>query len=96
LWASVNRAYELAPHELAVLVECCRTVTGLDDLARVVAAEGVMLDGKAHPAVVESRQQRLALGRLLVTLRVPDETTGARAQHRGRLRGAYNRTDRTR
>ncbi|MDQ3274292.1 MAG: hypothetical protein M3Q39_04480 [Actinomycetota bacterium] len=40
-----------------------------------------------HPALVESRQQRLALARLLIALRLPDREE-QRPQRRG-LRGGY-------
>ncbi len=56
------------------------------------AADGVMLtDPKrgpiTHPALVESRQQRLVLARILTALRVPD-ADGVQPQRRG-LRGFY-------
>jgi hypothetical protein len=47
---------------------------------------------RAHPALVELRQQQLLLARLIVALRVPmgdqEETGPPRAQRRG-IRGVY-------
>jgi hypothetical protein len=48
----------------------------------------------AHPAVVEARQQRLALARLLAALRLPagaedDLAAGRRPQRRVGVRGFY-------
>ena len=95
LWRAITAEYELAESERRLLMEAARTADLLDDLAAVVRAEGVMGgDGKPHPAVVEARLQRLALARLIASLRVPDaedysEGPGARPQRRGAARGAY-------
>ncbi|MHA6628147.1 hypothetical protein ACU61A_22140 [Pseudonocardia sichuanensis] len=65
--------FGLGEHELALLLEACRTVDQLDAFTQVIAAQGVIdrATGRAHPAVVEARQQRLVLARMLATLRVP-------------------------
>lgn len=90
LWRAVTDEYDLAAHEVLLLREACRTADVLDELARVVADEGAMdTDGRAHPAAVEGRQQRLVLARLLASLRVPDPETGVREQRRGAVRGVY-------
>ena len=60
-------------------------------LQDLVDVDGVMLDGRAHPALVELRAQRILLARLVVALRVPmgvTETSGDRTQRRG-TRGVY-------
>ncbi len=88
LWVDVVRRFELDEHELAMLREACRTVDQLDVLAGVLAVDGLILNDKAHPALVESRQLRIVLTRLLASLRLPDEAM-VRPQHRGRARGAY-------
>ncbi|MHA6629401.1 hypothetical protein ACU61A_28525 [Pseudonocardia sichuanensis] len=95
LWRAVLVDFGLAEHELALLLEACRTVDQLDAFTEVIAAEGVIdrATGRAHPAVVESRQQRLVLTRVLATLRVPpamppaDEPSAP--QGRSGARGAY-------
>ncbi len=76
LWRAVLTDYELVEHEVTLLRQAVRTVDLCDDLQRVVDAEGVMAtnrlgDAKTHPAISELRQQRLALARLVVALRVP-------------------------
>ncbi len=104
LWRAVLADYELAEHETVLLRQAVRVVDLCDALQRVLDAEGVMStsrlgDVRVHPAAVELRQQRLALARLVVALRVPlgdqeDQTpantsaTVARLQRRG-LRGVY-------
>jgi len=95
LWASVVGEYELEEHERRLLIEACRTVDTLDDLSGIVAREGPMLAGRAHPALVEARQLRIALARLTAALRLPagdegDQQQGARRpQRRVGARGVY-------
>lgn len=88
LWDDVLGRFDLDEHEVAVLRETVRTVDQLDDLAGIVAADGVMLGDKVHPALVEQRQLRIVLSRLVASLRLPDEDD-QRPQHRGSARGAY-------
>lgn len=95
LWAAVVGEFELMPHELPLLREVVRTVDLLDELAARVAEDGELVDTeqgpKVHPAVVEQRQQRTVLGRLLVTLRLPEDWAEleSRPQRRGAARGPY-------
>jgi hypothetical protein len=102
LWRSVLREYELEEHELALLREMVRAVDHLDDLAAVVAKDGLMVPGpgmteRVHPAVVEARQLRIALARLAAALRLPagdedspDAKVGMRRpQRRAGVRGVY-------
>ncbi len=93
LWRSVVDVYELDEHESVVLLEAARTVDQLDLLQAAVTADGVVVDGpqgsKAHPALVEARQQRITLARLLSALRLPDEESGKKPQLRQGPRGPY-------
>jgi hypothetical protein len=88
--------YELEEHEMALLREVVRTVDLLDDLAAVVASDGPVLTGpsgtRVHPAVVESRQLKIALARLQAALRLPsgEEPESRRPQRRVGVRGVYN------
>jgi len=105
LWHSVLTDFELAEHELVLLRQACRSADVCDQLGSVLAADGVMAttrlgEQKVHPALVELRQQRLVLARLIVALRVPlgdqeDQSPSvsvsspaARLQRRA-LRGVY-------
>jgi hypothetical protein len=94
LWRAVLRDYELSEHELTLLRQAVRTADICDELQEAVDSEGAMRDGKAHPALVELRQQRIVLARLVVALRVPlgeeskSQDSPARLQRRG-LRGVY-------
>ncbi len=97
LWAAVLAEYELEQHELLLLREAVRTVDVLDELAARVAAEGAVVDSpqgaKAHPALTEARQQRLAFARILAALRLPageeSEEADRRPQRRSGVRGIY-------
>ncbi len=77
LWRDVRQTYGITDHDGRILEAACATADVLDHLDRVVASEGVMSTGSkgqpvVHPAVQEARQQRLALGRLLAQLALPD------------------------
>lgn len=98
LWSSVVDVFDLEEHERALLVEACRTVELLSKLDGEVRRDGPTIDSsqglRAHPAAVESRQQRIALARLLAALRLPageagDQQAGARPQRRTGVRGTY-------
>lgn len=100
LWRAVTGEYELEEHEVGLLLEMCRTRDTLDRLAAITAAEGPMVttaagEPKAHPALVEARQLRIAYARLSAALRLPageegDERGQARRpQRRVGARGVY-------
>lgn len=94
LWRAVTDEYELQEHEELLLREACRTVDRLDRLAKEAAAGSVTVtnvkgDQVANPAMVEARQQSLALARLLASLRLPAGEESAQPQRRGAARGAY-------
>ncbi|WP_299051784.1 hypothetical protein [uncultured Nocardioides sp.] len=94
LWSSVVDEYELDEHELALLVEAVRTVEVLAKLDERVRCDGPLVTTpqgeRAHPALVEARQQRIALARLLAALRMPSGDGGEnRPQRRVGARGVY-------
>ncbi|WP_199734540.1 terminase [Frigoribacterium sp. PhB160] len=100
LWdASTDpEAFEWAQHELAILEEACRTRDRIVQLDQAVASDGVMISSsqgsRVHPAIGESRQQRLALARLLYTLGIPpleDDVLPKTAGVRGFYRGSATR-----
>ena len=71
--ATVRSGYDLGPDELELLEEVRRCLDLLDDLQDVVRSEGSTTAGSAgqtviHPAVVEGRQMRVVLLRLLGSL----------------------------
>ena len=95
LWRSVLDVYELEEHERQLLLQLCRTVDQLDALQAVVDRDGVLdADGRAHPALVEARQLRIAYARLSAALRLPagdeaDPAANRRPQRRVGARGVY-------
>lgn len=92
LWKAVLDDFELTEHETVVLREACRTADSLDDLQVLLDQEGLMSEtsqgARVHPALVELRQQRIALARLFAALHIPTGEQSGRTQHRG-ARGVY-------
>lgn len=81
LWRALNDLYEFEAHELVLLREAVRLTDLLTDLHAVVEEEGVVVvdekhGQRVHPAVVEARQSRLALARVLAVLRLPEGEEG--------------------
>lgn len=77
LWVDTVAVYDLTDQELRVLRQACATLDVVAALEEQVASDGVMVDGSKgqpvlHPAVGEARQQRLAFGRLISSLALPD------------------------
>lgn len=97
LFRAVVEEFDLAEHERLLLWEMCRTVDELGRLREIVDREGVIVLGnglaqRAHPALTESRQLRIALARLAASLRLPsgdEEFAEGRPQRRGSARGVY-------
>jgi hypothetical protein len=99
LWRDLTGRYEFEEHELCLLREMVRSVDLLDKLAGITKREGAIVKGphgsKPHPAIVESRQQKIALARLTAALRLPagdqdrDPAAGRRPQRRVEVRGIY-------
>ena len=95
LWASIEArepgVIELTEPRRDIAVEACRCSDQLDALAAILEAEGLTVTGvngdeRVHPALAETNRLRPLMARLIVALRLPDETTGERAQRRG-MRG---------
>jgi hypothetical protein len=93
LWRAVLCEFELVEHELALLRQAVHVADLCAALQATVEREGLVRAGRPHPAMVELRQQRILLARLVVALRVPlgeqeDESGPRRTQYRG-VRGVY-------
>jgi len=88
LWRAVLGEFELEEHELLLLRQAVRVADTCAQLQAMVDDHGPLRDGRAHPALVELRQQRILLARLIVALRVPLGEEDSRSQRRG-LRGVY-------
>lgn len=70
-------ANEMTLSELELLGEVAALLDEIDALAVAIGRDGVTVEGsqgqtRVHPALGEVRQHRLALGRLLAQLAVPD------------------------
>lgn len=98
LWESVVSVLELDGHEERLLTELCRTADQLDALQTIVDRDGVLSDSsqgvRAHPALQELRQQRIAFARLVTALGLPSGLKDAKDKNkRSRprpLRGVYS------
>ena len=78
LWRAVADDFDLDARELDLLARACRQADDVARLEEVVAAEGVKSRGSTGQAVVspflvEARQGRAAVARLLAQLDLPDE-----------------------
>lgn len=71
-----------------ILLQATVIADRIRQLDSCVVRDGVLLGDHVHPALIESRLQRLALGRLLAVLRLPDKEDH-RPQRRGGFRTAY-------
>jgi hypothetical protein len=91
-WTAAEGTYELTDSERELLLEACRLMDECEALRQAVATDGTTVSGstgqtRVHPAIGELRQHRLALGRLLSQLALPDddeETLPTPLQARGR------------
>ncbi len=94
LWHAINDDYSVDAHDAVLVEEACQVADVCAALAASVPAGPVDESGKVRPAVIELRQQRILLGRLLAQLRMPlgagDSATDPtpRRQRRG-PRGPY-------
>lgn len=92
LWKAVTDDFELGEHELSILIEAARTVDALGELEAIVKEQGVTHQSpqgvRAHPALVEARQQRVTLAKLVASLRIPLEDAQEAARTPQRRSGA--------
>jgi len=83
LWLEVTTGYVItAESDRLQLLQVCRVADLCDTLHAVVLAEGPLAESsqgiRTHPAVVELRQQRVVLARLLAALGVANQAEPAR------------------
>jgi hypothetical protein len=81
---AITGGFALSGAELELLAEVCRMLDEIDGLNAAVVRDGITVEGstgqvRVHPALGEARQHRLALGRLLAQLCLPDEDGAALA-----------------
>jgi phage terminase small subunit len=76
-WRHTVRVFESSEVETELLRECSRLLDECESLRDSVDTEGTTVKGstgqvRVHPALGELRQHRLALGKLLAQLALPD------------------------
>lgn len=99
LWNEIEKAHALDESQRVQLHEACRIKDRLDKLDAIltgdvsfwveVVEERGTVTVSVDSALSEARQQANQLKQLIAALRLPDEVTGKRPQHRGGARGAY-------
>ena len=77
-WRATMAAFELSGTEVELLRECCRLLDEVEALHAAITVQGLSVSGsngqpRVHPALGQLRQHRLALGRLLAQLALPEE-----------------------
>ena len=70
------KRYDFNPDELELVLEASRQLDLCERLHRIATTDGPMLGERLHPAVVELRQARDLLRKLLNQLAMPDEDAG--------------------
>ncbi len=92
LWNRVLRDFGLADHEELVLLQACRVSDNLDRLQCEMATGSLVIESsqgsRIHPALVEARQQSLALAKIMASLRIPFGEEDKQPQNRSGVRGA--------
>jgi hypothetical protein len=94
LWASLLEQDEALTDQRnpmrEVALSACRTADRVDWLEQMTVDTEPVVEGRQgpmiHPLYAEVRQQSQLLARLVAALRLPDEATGKKPQHR-QLRG---------
>jgi hypothetical protein len=76
LWRDVMAEYGLAPHERAILTQCCRCVDRLDAIETELSGATLTVAGstgqpRAHPLLAEWRMQARVLESLSRALSIP-------------------------
>jgi len=77
-WRSTVAVFVLSEVEMELLKECARLLDECEALRHAVDRDGVTVAGstgqtRVHPALGELRQHRLALGRMLAQMALPDD-----------------------
>lgn len=88
VWASIAGAFDLDLHEVELLRQITVVADRIEALDKAVTRDGILVADKVHPALIESRLQRVVLARLMAALRLPDREEH-RPQRRGASRGTY-------
>lgn len=87
IWSETVDQYDLRVDELRVLEDACREADLVDRLETALDGADLIVKGSqgqpvANPLVQEIRQHRATLQRLLASLKLPDEPSGAEVGQR--------------
>lgn len=102
LWRRFVEHYEFGGHELLVLEAAARQADDVANLEALIADDGLTVAGSAgqrrlHPGLAEVRAGRLAVGKLLAQLSLPEDAqpirseASTRAQRAAEVRWAAER-----
>lgn len=85
LWRDIHAEYGLAPHESAILVQCCRVLDTLDRIQAELSGAELTVTGstgqpRPHPLLAEWRHQARVLESLsrALSIPLPSEEVGRR------------------
>jgi hypothetical protein len=97
VWREILAIYDFDAQELLVLSEICRTVDRLDALNAAVTELGVVDESsaqgmRANPLLVEERQQKALLVKLITALGLPLGNIEGVDKGSSSLRGLYGIT----
>ncbi len=84
--AAISGNFDLEPHNTQVLRQIATSADRIKQLGKVVVRDGVIVEGRTHPTLSESRLQPVTLGWLLPILRLLD-WEDRRPRRRGGFRG---------
>jgi hypothetical protein len=78
LWRAMLADLEAEPWETAILTAACRQADQVAKLERLIAKDGLMIEGstgqlRIHPAITEAHLGRQAVARLLAQLHLVDD-----------------------
>lgn len=82
LWSSIMDDLEGDQHDSELVLETCRVLDVIDQLAEAVELHGVTVEGSRgqvviNPAVQEMRQQQVTFSRLVAQLNLDEAEIGA-------------------
>lgn len=90
-YAVMTEQLDFSQSELVQLSQICRTIDVIEELDADIERNGVMRANKPNPAVIERRQQAIALMRMINALNLPTEDADSEPKRyiRTGTRGPY-------
>ena len=95
VWVETVKVYDLRQDELNALEDACREIDLIDRMEAEVSKGGLIVLGSqkqpvANPLVTEIRQHRMAVQRLLASLKLPEDPEEAAANRSAQMRAVVS------